>query len=606
MGNPEPSKPAQRPQSRVIVIIACIALLPIVYAVFLAPPQALDTPLQLERGDDGALHPVSNEAPAKTGLHFAGHTGKLNSRNNTSKGVATSSSPPGYLSIRSVIVMNDSDHLLLKRVGEELVAQLRDDEHIDRLDYYPVGHMPKIGAAAPDFFITLGLDAVKHSGTLGHTLDATVNATIGTTLTRGNSSTHDHLTPPTVEINGTISIEHHSEFTGVETSASKYVLQGKDIATQLVKSINDTLQDTRDDSELMPELPDAFYPEWREAPEFDFLDTYEAERLTGFHQLMSRNESFWKLRPVDDPIGVLMGIQDELRERGWKGGGKDEPKTNYIRMTHDAQVIEVFEPAKRGHARSRVTITFGEQKPAPIPKVQLYARFDDRMTREELTQALQEMLTSGDADAGLLLGLHRYARHDLSEQIVAAAKANPRLSTNSLIALANIYAIRKDATEVTQILNRLHHLTYVTMDTREIDKETKKHIKKLKLDKAEIEKIDRAVFDELGFLAVDPNAMPYEVTMNAGESARLLFSGDDEEFAVLTVDVERVNSSTELPTHSVRVAQGGPRHGRSSSFSSGFNLDSPYRQNVQFYGQQYSLITSQTEDGQIRVEMDKK
>ncbi|MBP86586.1 MAG: hypothetical protein CMJ64_07720 [Planctomycetaceae bacterium] len=138
MGNPEPPKPStRRLLPRVIMIGACVALLPIVYVVFLTPPRTPDTPLQLERGGDGALHPVSNEAPAKTGLHFAGHTGKLNSRNNTSKGVATSSSTPAYFSTRSVIVMNDSDHLLLKRVGEELVAQLRNDEHIDRLDYYP-------------------------------------------------------------------------------------------------------------------------------------------------------------------------------------------------------------------------------------------------------------------------------------------------------------------------------------------------------------------------------------------------------------------------------------------------------------------------------------
>jgi hypothetical protein len=114
------------------------------------------------RGDDGKLH----EQPEKAGngLHFNAHVGVLKSQNNTSTGSSESHSNPAFLADRSLVIFNRSNHVLMERIGTELLEQLKADSHFDRVAYYPAGQLPEAGAEAPDLWLSINLDSIAESG----------------------------------------------------------------------------------------------------------------------------------------------------------------------------------------------------------------------------------------------------------------------------------------------------------------------------------------------------------------------------------------------------------------------------------------------------------
>ena len=283
----------------------------------LLPPNVIRVPVVLGRGDDGQLH---DESPQPSGnlLHFDAHVGVLKSQNSTTMGSTESHSHPAFLADRSLVIVNQSGHQLMERVGTELLTQLKHENHFDRLEYYPLGHSPKPGGEAPDLVLRLDLISVQESGLAGRTLNAMVTATLGSSLAGSSYRVNDHLTPPIVLMDSEISIGHESSMTGIESSSAKYMLQGKDIAKQLATSVSGRLKTLREKHPPMPKFPASLRPEFQAAPEFAFVKRLNATCRTSSHGLMFRNETFWQFESLENAEPLLSSVRDELQESGWQ------------------------------------------------------------------------------------------------------------------------------------------------------------------------------------------------------------------------------------------------------------------------------------------------
>ena len=281
------------------------------------PPNVSRNPIVLAREADGVLREQGGE-PAG-GLSFNAHLGELKSSNETFTISSSGHSNPAFFAARHLIIINLADDVLMERVGFELLDQLRQQLAVDRLEYYPFGHMPELGGLSPDFYVTLQLKTKEVSGLVNDKLDATVKATLGSTLTQSSFSSFDDLTPPIVRLHADVEVRHQSTYFGIESSAAAYTLQGRDIAKQIATQLKAKFDEARGDHGALPEMPNELAnPEYSPIPEMKFLDELGAQVVTSTHRLMTANETFWRLttdKTSDELFGV---IKRELSDSGWR------------------------------------------------------------------------------------------------------------------------------------------------------------------------------------------------------------------------------------------------------------------------------------------------
>ena len=163
-----------RRRIKVGLVIVCVLFL----AVWnLLPPDVVREPVVLGRGGDGALHEVPPKPPGNR-LHFNAQAGALQSQNITITRGTESYSDSAFLADHSLMILNLSDHVLMERIGTELLKQLKMDSRFDRLAYYPLGHSPEAGTEAPDLVLSINLESIEESGIAGRTLKAKVMMTL--------------------------------------------------------------------------------------------------------------------------------------------------------------------------------------------------------------------------------------------------------------------------------------------------------------------------------------------------------------------------------------------------------------------------------------------
>ncbi len=315
----EISEVPQRSRAWRWVRIGLLFLLVAFLAVWnLLPPGVVREPVVMGRGDDGKLHEQSPEQDV--GLHFNAHVGALKSQNNTTTVSSESHSNPAFFADRSLVILNLSDHVLMERIGTELLEQIKADNQFDRIEYYPAGLGPEIGAEAPDLFLSLSLESIEESGIIGRSLKATVAATLGRSPNASNHSVNDHLSPPIVTLNANISVDHESSLTGIESSSAAYSQQGKDIAKHLITAVSSKLKSLREKCQSLPNLPSSLHPEFVAAPEFEFLKRLNAIRQTSVHGFMFHNETFWQFTSTEAVEPLLTALRDELSKSDWQVG----------------------------------------------------------------------------------------------------------------------------------------------------------------------------------------------------------------------------------------------------------------------------------------------
>jgi hypothetical protein len=496
----------------------------------LMPPNVVRNPVVMGRGDDGKLHEQSPNAD--TGLHFNAHVGALKSQNNTTTSSSQSHSDPAFLADRGLMIFNHSSHVLMERVGTELLALLKAEDQFDRLAYYPSGHTPEIGAEAPDLWLGIDLESIEESGITGRDLKATVTATLGSSLTASHHSVYDHLSPPIVTLNANISVDHQSSLTGIESSSAEYSLQGKDIAKHLMTAISGKLKTLREKYHPLPKLPSSLRPEFVAAPEFEFLKRLNATRETSFHGFMCHNETFWQFSSTENAEPMLTSIRDELSKSDWQIGdfAAVDQQNAYLRAEKGDAILELFPTNRRVFS----TLEAKEQQ-GPI---QYHVRYLHRMNSEELQAVIGELLSAPTPDMDVLLILRRFGDPEQQAQIMQLTKKHPPRSVEAWLMLAEFYAGSNNAEECRLALIRATLLLRTVRDTGDHDRRIKDIAAKQMIDASALRMVDPSVLTELGIAELVVEADPSNVEIVANSAASFFVRNDSEGFEVITARIQ--------------------------------------------------------------------
>ncbi len=496
----------------------------------LLPPDVVRNPVVMGRGKDGKWYEQSQNAGK--GFHFNAHVGVLKSQNNTTTASSDSHFNRAFLADRSLVIFNLSSHVLMERIGTELLQQLKADNHFDQLAYYPPGHVPETEAEAPDLWLSVNLESIEESGITGRELKATVTAALGSSFAASRHSVHDHLSPPIVTLNVNISVDHQSTLTGIESSSAEYSQQGKDIAKQLMTAVSDKLKTLREKHPPLPKLPSSLNPEFVAAPEFEFLKRLNATRQTSFHGFMFHNETFWQFTSTENAEPTLASIRDELSKSDWKVGDFEaaDLQNAYLRAVKEDAILELF-PTKR-----RI-FSMPETK-EPQGLVQYNVRYLHRISSDEMQAVVAELLVAPKPDVDELLVLRRFGSSEQQDQVMKLIEKHPPRSVEAWLMLAESYARDNNADACRAALVRATLLMLTVRDSADYDRRIKDIAAKQKIEASELKVVDQAVLTELGIAELVAGADPSTVEISANSAASFFVANDSEGSTVITARLQ--------------------------------------------------------------------
>lgn len=537
-----PQRPARRWLKPLGYVL--LAVLVVFVALWFGPsPNVPEEPIRMVRDASGRLVPTE-EQEAGGGLSFEAQVGTIKARNSFSSTHSSSRSSNPRFACRRVAVFNLSDHLLVERAGGLLLDRLKQLNCIDQLDYYPAGHTTEAGQLAPDITITLALDRIAHRGVVGQDLEADITVTAGRGYVRGNTHYHDGLGPPAVMFSWRGHLEHRSTVLGVSSSAAKYKLAAQNIAEQISDSLTKMFEEYLEKDGPMPELPEMFYPAYRRPPPMPWLDAYAAERVTGYHGLLTRNDSTWRLTTDREPRDLFMDVHKHLTAAGWKGGSNvaEQEAPTHLRMTRDAAVVEVFVKQRRMRSRTLTTTTDAE---APRERT-FYVRYLDRMTRDEVGSAVEQAFDA-QLPIDLLVLFERSWSKPQQRRALELFEANPPKDARSWLTAARTHQRLKQDDQARRAVLKAKAMLRTVAQGNDLDSELKNLAKKLGDQKLVDRPADPELFRELGFIEVGPLADVPEIEMGVGEPAHFFAVDAKGELRTISIRVTRAaagNGST--------------------------------------------------------------
>ena len=495
MDNPS-TPPIQRRRGRWPVILLVAALIPAaVLAVlwFGLPPRVPTTPIRLVRGENGLLVPVApQEQPSL--VSFEIQAGKIEANNQFSSSSTSSRSGHSGLACGRLVIMNHSDHLLMARIGQLLLDELKPLGYIHQIDYYPVGFNPEQGKLAPDVAVTIDLDKLAESGWPGsHTVEATFTVTAGNGPPGCRNSYSDHLTPPVVQFDWNGTLHHTSTTTGLNSSAAKYKLVAENVAKQIAETLTKEFKERREKEGIVPELPQAFYPPYRKPPALPLADFGNLELITSWHGLMNHNETLWRLtinRPVTNVLGEM---RRRLEATGWKTRDTSKtPDQSYLRMSHNDTTLMIYVPSPQGTPPS-------SSPREPILNIQ----YVDRMTQDELRAAIDESLTQ-NVSTDILVCFEGQWSEEQSRRILKALQSRPVRTPQTALTLANLcHRLKQDDNARRELLHAQALLRTVAQYS-DLESKARNLAKDLGDEKLVKKPIEPPVLKELGFVELKP------------------------------------------------------------------------------------------------------
>jgi len=223
-GSMEQSGSKARARRRLGIALFLVFFLLLVPAAILAylwyaiPPRVPTAPVHLVRSGAGRLEP---REPAEQGsrLWYEFQAGKIQSRDTFSASSSLSRSDNASFACSRLVVFNRSDHLLMARVGQQLLERLKPLEYLRQVDYYPAGFQTEPGDLSPDLTVTFELvRLVERPGLRSSDVEATVLVSCGNAPPGCRHSYWDHRTPPLVQLDWHGRLEHSSTTTGLSRS----------------------------------------------------------------------------------------------------------------------------------------------------------------------------------------------------------------------------------------------------------------------------------------------------------------------------------------------------------------------------------------------------
>ena len=236
------------------------------------------------------------------------------------------------------------------------------------------------------------------------------------------------LNPPVVMLDWHGELQHTLTTTGLASSAAKYKLAAEDIAKQIFEALSKELKERREKEGVMPELPAAFYPAYRQPPPLPFSAYGTLETVVSGHGLMNHNETLWRLEADRSPADVLAEVQHRLESAGWKGSiATVMRECPHLRMTKGAAVLTAYVPSPNGSPAN-----------AGLKPQTLNIHFVDRMTEKELHAAIDQAMAA-DVSADVLACFEQVWSREQSERLLKRLSSKPARTPQASLTLANLY-----------------------------------------------------------------------------------------------------------------------------------------------------------------------
>ncbi|MEP3482618.1 MAG: hypothetical protein ABJZ55_25470 [Fuerstiella sp.] len=500
------SSPTTRiPRKRKAIFGIAIAMLLLFAVIWWLPrPNTMNEPVEYERNADGSFSATPSDAEAERSA-VSIRAGKLNARNSISTSSSRSSVANAWFASDHLMVMHHSDHLLLQQTSDELVQQLKDSGLFQSVRYFPKGHLPEPGTKKPDLYLLLNLDSVEETGLATSELQATMIASLGLAPVRNNHHYHDHQSLPIVEVQAELQVDHQSTFSGIESSAAKFEVQGNNIATALSKDMIERIEKLRKQHPRPARLPDSMNPPWEKAEDFAFWDQFEAKQLLSVHGTLLKNETFWSVAANVSQTDFLKAVYEELKAEQWNGEApKDDAE--YLRMTSDGKVLTVFKPRKNSTVY-RVDNSNTPPSDASPDNRSLWVHYQSLLTRQERLDAYADLLSARPVNVDTLFILKQMGSSVQRNQMLALLKENPPSTVSAWVALANHSASKDQMPEAVHAIQCAHLLHELRQDD---DAGIKKFVKKHKLERSKTLVMTEAAVAALKIVNVDELTGPVE------------------------------------------------------------------------------------------------
>ncbi|MCL2640388.1 MAG: hypothetical protein FWD53_06050 [Phycisphaerales bacterium] len=296
---------------------------------------------------------------------------------------------------------NNVDHLLLKKIVEQLKDSLAADSQVEevrvaeRWEQQGPGGGPEV---LPDLTIRIRLDNLNESSSLtARTLELDLKLDLSSSVVSNNYGYTDESTPPTARISWNAVLQHRSTSTGDGVGAARYQLTSKHLADKVAEDLKKQFAKWREDNGTLPDIPPEFVLPYTPLPtDLNFLSTspFSATRLITGNGLLLHNRTVWTWqdsRPANEVLDDLVARLGPESEKGWRvidrSPKPDRPEVLMapnLRMWRDRCMIQAFvEPSE---ALNPTTIS-----PTTSPTT-WYLSYDDRASQVELTAIWQKLI----------------------------------------------------------------------------------------------------------------------------------------------------------------------------------------------------------------------
>lgn len=564
----DPSTSAIQPhRPRWRIILLAVILVPVVVLACLwlwLPPKVPAGPIRLVRGEGGSLVPAESPDPPG-GLSFEVQAARIKAKNSFNSCSVTSRSDHAGFPCSRLLIVNRSKHVLMARIGPLLPEKLKSLGDVRQIDYYPAGSSPEQGMLAPDITITLDLAKLTESNwPASHSVDATVEVRACNGPPGCRNGYSDHLTPPVVQFDWEGTLHHVSTTAGLVSSAAKYKMVAEDVAKQIAEALRKEFNTRREKEGPLPELPPAFYPPYRPAPELPLAELGQLEVVTSWHGLFNHNETLWRLA-IDRPSGeVCAEIQRRLEGAGWKlCDVSKSPDRSYLRMGRDGAMLVAYVPSSQG------------SPPGSPPKQSaLLIHYVDRMTQGELRAAIDQALAQ-NVSVDVLMRLERYWSEEQSQRILKAIQAGPVRTPQASLTIAKLYRRLGQEDKAIAELPRARALLRTVAQPSDLESKLKNLAKDLGDEKLAEKPIEPRVLEQLGFVELKAGSQIPSREIGLEEPVHFFGKTAQGTLEIISVRAVKIASASGEPSYQLAQVESS-EHGRSwgtSGPSHGFSVE---------------------------------
>ncbi len=434
----------------------------------------------------------------------------------------------------------------MQRMGMCLIEELKSLKGFETIEYFPHGEYHEPGAMAPDMCVTLDLDQIEQSGLTSRKLEAKILMVASNTLTQCRAFHNEGLGPPRIELTFDATLDHRSTTTGIGSPSSRYKLAAENIGEQLGAALAKKLNELYDKDGPLPELPEAFYPAYREPPAIPLPEGESAKMITSYRGLMTANETLWRLETDRNMAEVLTDLKVRLDAEGWRVGNLElrDSHLPHMRAFKDDNILTAYPQRKRKVSSPGLTITMDDAvatETVPEPTI-IMIHYLGRMNREQVAAALDGLIDS-DAPTANLVIFEGLIRGDQRKRLLERFEERPPTRPGEWLVASRMYKNEGQDDKSREALVRAIVLLRTVGDTSglksRIDDLAKKHGVK-DLSNAEPEP---ALLKKLGFIEITPKAEIPARELGLDEPA--MFYGRTDEGKIETITIRMVQRTTD-------------------------------------------------------------